>query len=862
MSLTFATPAALLLLLLLPALAWLAWPRLRHLPPIRRTSALALRLAGAGLLAVALAGPAVRAADDGLNVVFVLDTSASLAPETQARARDWLRRAEAARGPHDRGTLVTVGARATVESAAAASTPLEGGPSQTNLQEGLRLARALLPATGQRRVVVLSDGWETRGRAEAEILPFAAAGVPVSALPLPATPVGPLSVEALDAPAYVRDAEPFDASIMVYSAEAVDATLRLRADNVTLGERRVALTPGLTPVSVTTTLRGAGLHRMTADLVADGVTAEQAQPIVVKPPGRVLVLEDREEESTPLVTALEAAGLQVDVRRGTLATRAGSGLRPLDLAQLRPYDGIVLDNVAASTFTLDQLRALDTFVSTWGRGMVVVGGNTSYALGGYGGTLLEQALPVAADAPFQQERGTLALVLVVDRSGSMSLRSDNVTKMAIAREASVLATEALRPDDQLGVIAFDIRNEWVVPLNTMAANGGLGAVQQAINRIEADGGTDIYAALVPAYEAIAASNARFKHIILLSDGQSWGGNYAQLLERMRADGITLSTIGIGQDIDADLMSLLARGGQGRYYFSDRVREIPRIMLRETNVVTRPVVMEGQTQARPGGASPLLRSLAPNELPALGGYVVTTPKANAEVALWSERGDPLLASWQYGLGRVAAWTGDAGPAWSVAWLDWPRFGQFWSQVLRWTLAPPEQGDLRVLVRRQGDEVQVRAEALREDGGFLNSAPTEARIRPPSGGGARLPLAQVAPGRYEGSFLAEAPGIYQVEVVQELPGSTTRSELGGVAMPADPERQHAGANTSLLTRLAHETGGHVLREPADAFAREPQSSGLPSLPSGERWDPLAPLLAVIALCLFPIDVAARRLRWPGG
>src|SRR5262249_16703016 len=200
---------------------------------------------------------------------------------------------------------------------------------------------------------------------------------------------------------------------------------------------------------------------------------------------------------------------------------------------------------------------------------------------------------------------------------------------------------------------------------------------------EADGGTDIFPALQKAYEAVVTSNARFKHVILLSDGQSWGGNYAQLLERMRADGITLSTIGIGQDIDADLMSLLARGGQGRYYFSDRVREIPRIMLRETNVVTRPVVMEGQTQPRLGRASPLLRSLAPNELPALGGYVVTTPKPNAEIALWSERGDPLLASWQYGLGRVAAWTGDAGPAWSAAWLDWPRFGQFWSQIVRWT-----------------------------------------------------------------------------------------------------------------------------------------------------------------------------------
>jgi hypothetical protein len=278
-------------------------------------------------------------------------------------------------------------------------------------------------------------------------------------------------------------------------------------------------------------------------------------------------------------------------------------------------------------------------------------------------------------------------------------------------------------------------------------------------------------------------------------------------------------------------------------------------------------MEGRVQARVGANSPLLRSLVPNELPALGGYVVTTPKANADVALWSERGDPLLASWQYGLGRVAAWAGDASPTWSSDWLEWPRFGQFWSQVVRWTLAPPEQGDLRVQLRRgdlspggAGQQVLVRAEALREDGSFLDRAPTEARILRPNGGGVRLPLAQVAPGRYEASFLADDPGVYQVEVAQELPGGTTRSELAGLVVPADPERLHAGTNTALLARLTHETGGRLLQQPADAFARDAGRSGAQA--QGERWDPLAPLLLALALLLFPLDVAARRLRWPGG
>src|SRR5439155_560317 len=160
---------------------------------------------------------------------------------------------------------------------------------------------------------------------------------------------------------------------------ATDATLRLRVDGAPAGERRVALAQGTNEVPLGTSLRGVGLHRLSAEVAAEGAAAELAQPIVVKEAARILVLEDREDE---------------------------------------------------------------------------------------------------------------AQALVVDRSGSMSLRTDNVSKMAMAREAAVLATESLRPDDQLGVLAFDIRNDWVVPLGTIAASGGIGAVQQAINRIEADGGTD------------------------------------------------------------------------------------------------------------------------------------------------------------------------------------------------------------------------------------------------------------------------------------------------------------------------------------------------------------------------------------
>lgn len=881
---TVAQPLALLLLLLLPAVALLGWSRLRYLPRNRRMLILGLRLGSLALLIGALAGPALRRPDDGQAVVYVVDVSASLSADTQAQAFQWVRRADAQRRPHDQSALVVVGERAAVlrplqaaplpavapipptsaEAGDHAAAPAWWPPSAgTNLQEGLRLALALLPPTGQRRIVLLSDGWETIGRVDAELLAAQAAGVQIAVQPLPAAPPAPIVVEALDTPAYVREREPFEASVVIYSGVSTEGLLRVGVDGAPAVEQPVMLERGRTRVPLTTSLQTPGPHRLVAEVQADGAQAELTQAVVVKDPAHILVLEDRADESRPLVEALRQAGLEVDVRRPTSSTR------PLDLAQLRPYDGVVLDNVAASTLTLDQLRALESYVHTLGRGLTVVGGNTSYALGGYNNSLLEQMLPVSAEAPYQQERASLALVLVIDRSGSMSLRTDNVSKMAMAREAALLATEALRPDDQLGVLAFDIRNDWIVPLAPIDANGGLAAVQQAIQSIEADGGTDIYPALARAYEAIVGSQARFKHIILLSDGQSWGGAYDQLLEQMRANGVTLSTIGVGQDIDAQLMSALARGGLGRYYFTDRVREIPRIMLRETNVVTRPVAMEGRVVPRVAAASPLLRGLAPAELPALNGYVVTSPKPTAEIALQSERGDPLLASWQYGLGRVAAWTADAGTPWSAEWLGWPRFSQFWSQIVRWTLPPAAQGDLQVLLRTQpprapgagpapkGTEVQVRVEALREDGAFLDDAPTEARIQGPTGQVVQLPLPQVGPGRYESHFLADRPGLYKLEVVQALP-SGARHEQAALVVAADPERAHVGANEALLARLARDTGGRVLSEPTRNLAQPDE--GRAALTAGERWQPIGGWLVVLALLLFTMDVAARRLRWP--
>src|SRR5439155_20411316 len=215
--------------------------------------------------------------------------------------------------------------------------------------------------------------------------------------------------------------------------------------------------------------------------------------------------------------------------------------------------------------------------------------------------------------------------------------------------------------------------------------------------LSVDGGTDIFPAMSMAFDAIKQSDARYKHVILMSDGMSCcGGNYTELLDRMRATNVTLSTIAIGGDADQQLLSQLAKQGDGRYYFADHARDIPRLVTRETELATRGPLVEGNVTPRQVGPDALLSWVAAGGLPPLGGYLVTSPKDPAEVMLVPDAADPLLARWPYGLGRAVAWTSDLRGRWSDAWLQWSGMPRLFNSLVSWTI-PPAQGPLQISLR---------------------------------------------------------------------------------------------------------------------------------------------------------------------
>ncbi len=836
-SISFEHPLLLWLLVLAVPIVVLV-PRGRLAGTARALSAavIVMRLLVVGLLVAGLAEPSARRTGQARAVVFALDVSDSQTPEQRLWARAWMQRAVRSLPPGSQWQAIEFGEYAKVLGQGNDSPP----GASTDLDAALRMAAALLPrdASLSPEVVLLSDGWNTAGALTA---PGAPRGVAVSYVVPPRMGQMPVAVlRNLDVPPAVRVGDDAEITIDLQSADRVDANLRVWLDQALIVDQEVHLEPGDSRVVLPERITTPGFLQIRAELQQDASVSTLAGVTVARPPGRVAVLEDQQGQADALVGALQRGGLQV-------ARGPASGLPP-SASAMADFDAVVLVNTPATSLTLDQQRTLQSYVQDLGRGLIVVGGPRAFAPGGYQGTVLDDLLPVSAEPPVEPQQGSLALFLIVDRSGSMDVlsggtASTGASKIAMAREAAIQAAALLQPEDTLGVIAFDSSYQWVVPPTKLHNADDVKRAQAQISTIKAGGGTSILPPLEAAYQAASQVDAPLKHVVLLTDGESNDRGYEELIERMRPAQITLSALAIGSDSDTKLLAGLARLGGGRYYFTERSAQIPRIASKETTILTRNAIIEGKVAPLTGEPSPILRSLT-GDFPMLGGYVATTRKERAVTALETERGHPLLAHWQYGLGRVVVWASDAQQGWAKQWSVWPEAAKFWSQAVRWALPAPVPSDFLPLVQvdPDGRHVALQVQALREDGRFADLQDTRATVVDPNGAAREVQLAQHAPGTYEFSTRVDTPGTYRVLFKQ---GS--REEMAGFAIPDAPEQHTVGANRALLDQLARDSGGHELRDITE-LARPGNGPG----PALALW----PWLLALAIVLLPVDVYLRR------
>jgi Ca-activated chloride channel homolog len=822
----------------------------------RRDLSGALRLLAATSFTVALAQPSLRVADDAASVVIAVDESASMTPAAVQEAQTWIDQSVRTRRAADRVGLVTFAGDAQVVQPLKASAapprlpaPASLRPGATDIAQALRLSASLVRGASNPRVVLLSDGVATTGDLSTALSQVD--DIPIDVVSLARPPEAPaVQIEAVQGPQYVRAGETFDASVVVDATESGSAHLQVAIDGQVANEREVQLSQGQNRVTISPTVMNEGFHpiavRVTSARDTNPTNNVAFAYVVVKPKPKVLVIEEREHEGASVQDTLKHAQMTVDVR----PPEALGTLPRLN----NDYAAVVLNSVAATSLSLDQQKTLQSYVSTSGHGLVVLGGLTSYALGGYTDTLLEDMLPVFSTPPEKREGAQIALVLIIDRSGSMGIETpgEGVSKMSMAKEAAILAASTLNPKDTIGVLAFDKKSDWIVRPGVIEQLG-LQNIDDRIAQLQAEGGTDIYQALREGEDAMRAIPADLKHIVLVSDGQGTEVKYDDLMARMRQDRIGLSTVALGSDADTDLMSRLARLAEGRYYLTEQIRDLPRIVTQEAAIAKRAALVEGNIQPQFVTSSPILRGIAPNTLPRLTGHIATTAKDTAEVVLNTDEGAPLLAQWHYGLGRTVAWTSDLGTRWTGPWLNWDQNTRFWEQMLRWAMGTPVNRDFRVDVTRTGTEARVRVEDIR-DGRFSELQPLTLTVSAPGGGVSQAPLRQVAAGQYEASVVADTPGVYEVDVAEpSAPRNPGRTETSGFVVPSVAETISFVPNEHALRRIASETGGILIDQQSPVELYQGARSSAAS-----RWDPIWPGFVILGLLAFVVDVAVRRLR----
>ncbi|GAA3403870.1 VWA domain-containing protein [Paenibacillus hodogayensis] len=841
----------LALLLLVPAAAYMVWVwrRAGRLSGWRKRLAVALRGLVVLLLILSLAGLQSYATIERKAIVFVADRSDSMTDSSVLEA--YIRQTEEAKAQRDAAGVVSAGLDAAIEKAAdtgSVDTFAFGSRINTQftrLDEALQLAETLLPTDASPRIVLLSDGRENVGDMLRQGKLLRDKGIPVDVVPLPAKERKDASVDTLSLPEKLYLAEQYSLEVAVSSTFAGPAVLRVYEDNREISGQQVTLEKGQNRFVLRGLAKEQGLHRYRAELYADGdeVSANNAAYAFsrVTGPPKVLLVEGSEGAAQSLKAVLDAGLVPYDA--------IVPEMLPRELADYSAYDSVVLANVPATSMSESQMTMIEQSVRDYGIGLVMTGGEDSFGLGGYFKTPIERALPVYMDLRGKREIPSLALMLVLDKSGSMSGGG-----IELAQEAATRTIQLMREQDTIGVVAFDSSPWWVVEPQLLKDPK---QVIDKVNSIQADGGTEIYAAVEQAYAKLRKVDAQRKHIILLTDGQSaTNPNYASLAGDMVKDNITLSSVAIGDGADTQLLEQLARMAKGRYYFTNDQSTVPAIFSREAVLISRTYIVDQPFVPSIGQAADW-NPLFAGGVPRVHAYIATTPKETAEIALTSPEPDPLLARWQYGAGKAVAWTSDLTGKWAGDWVAWDRFQDVFSRIVKWTFPQFQASPIELTSRLEGGSVTL--DVISAAGGALKAIVTDEELKQ-----TEVTLEPTVPGEYTGQLAIGKPGVYLTQissVPEEGSEGGTGNGTGGIAattgfvIPYSPEyRIGADDGADKLKQLAELTGGRVLQldKPGDAFGGETTAK--------KRVRDLSQALLIAALLLWLADIAVRRLHIP--
>ncbi len=865
----FQQPAWLWLCLLVPVLIVASLRSLAGLDPMRRVLALVVRSLLVILVACCLAGVEQVRRNDDLTVIFLMDRSHSVQP-LQEYQEQYIRQATTDLPPDDRVGVIDFARDAYLEQL-----PMRGGyfvppgrlpimpnMDRTNVASAMRLAMAMFPHDTAKRIVLMSDGNDNMGDLLTEARRAKADGIPVDVVQLWYAHRNEVYFDRMIAPTHAEPGEQVPIRMILHTNKRVSGTISIYQNgqlvNLPKDRARVDLKPGKSTFFIKLPVHGAGAHTFEAtfrpddesmDVTALNNTASAFTFVSGK--SRALLVSPDRQLDLPLYEALLSENVNVDIK-----TTAELG--EFGLLQMMNYSTIILANVPAATFTDQQQQDLATYVKDMGSGLIMLGGDEGFGAGGWIGSPVEEVMPVSFEIKHKRVIPRGALVLIMH---SCEIARGNYWGKEMAKKSA----DTISSQDYFGVLTYTYSpggENWEVPLDL---NTNKAAVKARIDRMQIGDMPDFGTTMRMAYKELTAGRGRDaaqKHVIILSDGDAQGPSQRLLADYVKAK-ITVSTIAIGwgAHVMTGTLRRIANVTGGKFYGARNPRQLPQIFVKESKVVRRPLIIEETLQPQILHAqSELLAGVEPTEsLPPLEGMVLTSPKPSPNVIMpmvrFTDDGeDPLLAHWQYELGKTVAFTSGYWPVWGEAWTQWPKFAKLWAQIVRWTMRQDTPANFDTYTKVDGNRGRIVIDALDKDASYLNLLQLRSKIIGPGNQAMPVQFMQTGPGHYEADIPIEHAGQYLANVhVHSADGSSLGTIRTGLSVPFSPEYRDLMPNEALLRQVAETTGGRWLDV-------EPQEAGVfkHDLPPTEAKRPAWEwVLAWLLLPAFLLDVAVRRL-----
>jgi uncharacterized membrane protein len=796
-------------------LAWAAWEWTRT----RRRLALALKALALVAILLALSQPKLSVQETKVALAVLVDTSASVSSSDLQKASQLARTMRDSQGRH--WMRLVPFARATRDPDRAESqqwtlrqTSGEAGRA-TDLESAVREAIASLPGGLVPRVALISDGKENKGSIARAAWQAQQLGIPIDTFPLNGRPRPALRLESVSLPAIAFTGEQFPIDLVVSAPKAGPAQIELAAEGRTLGKMQAPLQAGSNPVRLHTSLNTPGALDLSISIHSDdGGDVRFEQTVMLRRPKVLYISDDPTDLDSHLPQTLAAAQFDIDRTRDISQTR------------LKDYQLVILNNWDLESTPVPFKEKIESYEKDGGGVLVIAGEHSVYIEKDKDKEdALNRALP-ATLAPPRSPEGT-AVVLIIDKSSSMEGR-----KIELARSAASGVVENLRPIDTVGVLIFDNSFEWAV---TMRRAEDRAQIKKMIAGIRPDGGTQIAPALTEAYQRVLPTTAAYKHVVLLTDGISEEGDSFDLARQANNRKVTISTVGLGQDVNRSYLEKIAQFAGGKSYFLNDPQGLEQILLHDVLEHTGSTAVEKQMPPEIAKQAEILDGVAIDTAPPLKGYVRFIAKPTAETILRIDRKEPLLARWQYGLGRSAVFTSDAKTRWAAEWVNWKGYDKFWTNIAR-DLLPHSQAGEAALQFDSADGDLVVDYRLGPDVEEPAKVP-EIFVLGPDQFRKAIPVKKVAAGTFRGRLnIGSRQGLFRVRPLED---SRAFPEVG--LYRPEAELQDFGSDTALLKQVAEFTGGRFQPDPRDVF--EPGSRSV--MTSMQLWPGLLGATVLMSL-----------------